>query len=170
MVSVVFWHQSKFSHESWKRFCSDLVFNLLHKQHNCTWSPYSKYIKPFPNFYVSVNGHESYMKVTWFGIIQGSILCPLLYAIFISPLFHVENLTCYADDKFPLVEDRNRLVLVQKMQVKLERIINWLTKSGMVVNESKTDLCIFHTRDCPPVVIELNGKFIISKKWLTFWE
>ena len=34
----------------------------------------------------------------------------------------------------------------------------------MVVNESKTDLCIFHSKDCPPVVIELNGGFLISKK------
>ena len=37
-------------------------------------------------FYVSVNGVESYIKITWSGIIQGSILGPILYAIFISPI------------------------------------------------------------------------------------
>ena len=38
-------------------------------------------------FYVSVNGSDSTIKVTWHGIVQGSILGPILYAIFISPLF-----------------------------------------------------------------------------------
>ena len=51
-------------------------------------------------FYVSVNGSESTVRVTWYGIVQGSILGPTLYAIFISPLFEVENLTCFADDNF----------------------------------------------------------------------
>ena len=32
-------------------------------------------------FYVSVNGSDSMVKVTWFGIVQGSILGPILYAI-----------------------------------------------------------------------------------------
>ena len=51
-------------------------------------------------FYVEVDGVRPTIKVTWYGIIQGSILGPILYAIFISPLFKIENLTCYADDKF----------------------------------------------------------------------
>ena len=101
-------------------------------------------------FYVSVNGVDSYIKCSWNGIIQGSILGPILYAIFISPLFDIENLTCYADDKFPLVQNKSRLELVSKMQMKLENIIIWLTKSGMVVNEAKTDLCLFCKHDCPP--------------------
>ena len=115
-------------------------------------------------FYVSVNGSESYIKETWFGIIQGSILGPILYAIFIAPLFTVENLTCYADDNYALVEDSDRSVLARKMKTKLEKIITWLSKSGMVVNESKTELCIFHGKDCHPVIVEIGGKFIISKK------
>ena len=34
----------------------------------------------------------------------------------------------------------------------------------MVVNESKTDLCLFCKQDCPPLVVNINGKFVISKK------
>ena len=101
-------------------------------------------------FYVTVNGIDSYIKCSWNGIIQGSILGPVLYAVFISPLFDIEKLTCYADDKFPIVQDKNRLRLVTKMQEKLENIITWLTRSGMVVNEAKTDLCLFCRQDCPP--------------------
>ena len=44
-------------------------------------------------FYVSVDGKESMIRVTWSGIVQGSILGPILYAIFISSLFDIENLT-----------------------------------------------------------------------------
>ena len=79
--------------------------------------------------------------------IQGSILGLILYAIFISPVFDIENLTCYADDKFPFVEDKDRSRLALKMKMKLERIILWLTHSGMVVNEAKTDLCLFAKND-----------------------
>ena len=63
-----------------------------------------------------------------------------------------------------MVRDSDRAVLVLKMKMKLERIAEWLTKSWMIVNESKTDLCIFHQKDCPPVVVEINGKYLISKK------
>ena len=71
-------------------------------------------------------------------------LGPILYAIFISPLFDIENLICFADDKFPLVWSRNKSDLVRMMEIKLGRIMDGLRKSGMKVNESKTDLCLFY--------------------------
>ena len=49
------------------------------------------------------------------------------------------------------------------MKTKLEAILLWLTKSGMVVNESKTGLCVFYKQDYRPLVVELNGKLIISQ-------
>ena len=72
-------------------------------------------------FYVSVNGSDSMVKVTWFGIVQGSILGPILYAIFISPLFDIENLTCFADDNFPLAWNKCKTELVKIMEIKLVR-------------------------------------------------
>ena len=42
-------------------------------------------------FYVEIDNIASTMRLTWFGIIQGSILGPILYAIFISPLFDIEK-------------------------------------------------------------------------------
>ena len=60
--------------------------------------------------------------------------------------------------------DRLRSGLVIKMKIKLERIILWLTKSGMVVNEAKTDLCLFSRFDCAPLIVNVNDKYIISKK------
>ena len=34
----------------------------------------------------------------------------------------------------------------------------------MEFNEAKTDLCLFCRYDTPPLVININGKFVISKK------
>ena len=52
-----------------------------------------------------------------------------------------------ADDGFGLVRSRDRHVLVNLMERKLENTVKWLKKSGMKVNEAKTDLCLFHSRD-----------------------
>ena len=114
-------------------------------------------------FYVCVGDHTSTLLTSWHGIIQGSILGPILYAIFISPLFDIENLTCFADDKFALVENKEKSLVQIHIQQKLKKVIDWLTKSGMKVNEAKTDLCLFFKHDTTPIRISLNGQTVISK-------
>ena len=42
--------------------------------------------------------------------------------------------------------------------------MDWLKDSGMKVNESKTDLCLFHRGDTTPISINLYGKMISSNK------
>ena len=49
-------------------------------------------------FYVDLNRKCSYIKTSDSGTIQGSRLGPILYAIYVSPLFDQEKLTNYADD------------------------------------------------------------------------
>ena len=49
-------------------------------------------------FYVDLNGKCSYIKTSDSGTIQGSRLGPILYAIYVSPLFDQEKMTNYADD------------------------------------------------------------------------
>ena len=106
-------------------------------------------------FYVDIDGVTSTLLTTWFGIIQGSILGPVLYAIFIAPLFEIEKLTYYADDGYVLAWNKDRLELISVIEGKLERIDSWLKMSGMKVNEAKTGLCLFHKRDTPPITIKL---------------
>ena len=50
------------------------------------------------------------------------------------------------------------------MEIKLGRTMDWLKKSGMKVNESKTDLCLFHRGDTTPIKILLYDKLIKSNK------
>jgi hypothetical protein len=51
-------------------------------------------------FYVSVDGKNSVLYKLVLGTGQGSILGPVLYAIFVAPLFDFEMLLAFADDIF----------------------------------------------------------------------
>ena len=54
-------------------------------------------------FYVEVNGVSSRVYGSNDGTIQGSVLGPVLYAIFVSPIFDLTNLTNFADDNYVIV-------------------------------------------------------------------
>jgi hypothetical protein len=48
------------------------------------------------------------------------------------------------------------------MESKLNIIIKWLTGSGLKVNETKTELCLFYRKDTPPIEIILNNNVLRS--------
>ena len=58
----------------------------------------------------------------------------------------------------------NLETLINNLERTLEMITKWLKDSGLVVNEAKTEICLFYKRDHPTVVITLNGKRITSRK------
>jgi hypothetical protein len=114
-------------------------------------------------FYVEVDGQVSRILDTADGTIQGSVLGPILYAIFVSPLFDLVNLTNFADDNFILEFDSKINNLIVNMEKKLEMITKWLKDSGLKVNESKTEICLFHRNDPQKISIVLQGQTISSK-------
>ena len=102
-------------------------------------------------FYVDVKGESSYIKKSDSGTIQGSRLGPILYAIYVSPLFDI------ADDNFIITFHKNKLQTVTLMETKLKLITTWLTDSGLKVNEAKTESCLFHRKDSRPIEIHINN-------------
>ena len=50
------------------------------------------------------------------------------------------------------------------MQKRLEMIVKWLKDSGLVVNEKKTELCLFHCNDSQLVSVRINDQTVYSKK------
>ena len=48
--------------------------------------------------------------------IQGSILGPILYAIFVSPLFDLADLTNFADDNFIIRWNTTLVALIEDMK------------------------------------------------------
>ena len=52
------------------------------------------------SFYVNFDGKVSFMTEILLGIIQGSILGPVHFAIYVSPLFDLEFFLVFADNNF----------------------------------------------------------------------
>ena len=114
-------------------------------------------------FYVSLDGSNSCVHECNVGTVQGSILGPILYSIFVSPLLALTDLTLFADDNYALVWNKSKADIVLAMQTKLELITSWLRDSGLKVNENKTEVCLFHRKDQPLITLTLNGNILKSK-------
>jgi hypothetical protein len=116
------------------------------------------------SYYVQVGEECSVLFDSDTGTIQGSVLGPVLYALFVSPLFDLDDLVNFADDNFCVEWNKSLPLLVINLEKRLEMITKWLRDSGLVVNESKTEACLFHTQEQPPVEFKLQGVKIKTKK------
>ena len=96
------------------------------------------------SFYVEANGQNSTILETDVGTIQGSILGPILYALFIRPLYKITKVTTFADDNYIIKCNKEKKIALEELGRELEKIIKWLKGLGLKVNESKTEMCIFH--------------------------
>ena len=108
-------------------------------------------------FYVSIDGEDSCLTASETGTIQGSILGPILYAIFVSTLFDLQKISNYADDNFIVRWSKCINDLIVDMQSSLEAIVKWLRQSGLKVNEDKTKLCLFHRNDTRMITLQINN-------------
>ena len=98
------------------------------------------------------------------GTVQGSILGPVLFSLFVSPLLEKEDLISYADDSYIIRGGKTKEIAVQRLQFQLERVKKWLTNSGLKVNASKTGLIIFHRTDTAEITITVDGTVVKSEK------
>ena len=63
-------------------------------------------------YYVTVHGKNSFIKMSELGTVQGSILGPFLYALFVSPLFDLTPFFAFADDKQVIETNSNLQALI----------------------------------------------------------
>ena len=115
------------------------------------------------NFYVEVNGATSIFYDSNSGTIQGSILGPILYAIFVAPLFDLTDLLNFADDNFSLSISKCKQEAINLISNKLHLITKWLKDSGLSVNENKTEVCVFYHRPTTNIEIVLNNVSVKSQ-------
>ena len=87
------------------------------------------------SFYVQVGDDCSKLFDSDVGTIQRSILGPVLYVIFVSPLFDLQSPINFADDSFCVIWNKNLVLLVNDLEMRLEMIVKWLKGSCLVVNE-----------------------------------
>ena len=71
-------------------------------------------------------------------------------------------MTMFADDNYVIKCNKHLNVLLKEIKEALETIIKWLKKSGLKVNEEKTEMCLFYRNDIQPVTIAINTKLITS--------
>ena len=86
-----------------------------------------------------------------------------MYAIDVYAFFDLHKLSNYADDNFIVTWDSCIEVLVTDMKESLEAITKWLHDSGLKVNESKTEMCLFHHSKNKILSFNLNGEIIRSQ-------
>ena len=78
------------------------------------------------NYYLEVAGLNFAQHVINSGTTQGSILGPILYAIYVATLFDLTDLSNFADNNFILTTHKNKNLVIAKMEMKLKIIKKWL--------------------------------------------
>jgi hypothetical protein len=73
---------------------------------------------------VTIAGENSVVFNFLLGIVHGLILGPVLYAIFVSPMFKIADYFAIRNKVLPL--------LIIDIEKSLEAITKWLKQSGMV--------------------------------------
>ena len=97
--------------------------------------------------FVMVNGNLSdFFTLINISVLQGSILGPLLFLIFINDMHSSNNLLNihFADDTSVLCKGKNLEELVQLVNFEVQKLGIWLRANKLAVNASKTKVMIFH--------------------------
>ena len=79
---------------------------------------------------MEVRGSSSYMRKSDSGTVQGSVLGPILFSLFIRPIYDLEEITTYADDNYVIKEDSNLEITLNKLKESVTFVARWLKFSG----------------------------------------
>ena len=62
----------------------------------------------------------------------------------------------FADDNFYVEWNADLGALIVNLEKTLEMITKWIRDSGLIVNKSKTEICLFHKNDQSKISIRLQ--------------
>jgi hypothetical protein len=114
--------------------------------------------------YVEVNDACSTQTNTPCGTVQGSIMGPFLFALYLSPLFAIiKILMAYADDSYIIVTGNSIDEVKDLLEKELQKAYNWLTSNGLKVNEEKTEVVFFGRKNNKTTPVVINGKEVTPK-------
>ena len=125
---------------------------------------------------VKINDFESDPQPLSYGIPQGSILGPIIYTLYTTPLGtiirnHGLDYHMYADDTqlYLSIEPSNVLDLVHSLEKCIDDVKTWMCDNKLQLNDDKTEIILCNPKKYPIDVTELtvgNGtvKFAKSAK------
>ena len=99
--------------------------------------------------YVQIHKTKSDTKPITCGKTQGSSLGPLLCIIYINDLAHVSEVLftiLFADDTTVTIQGDNESVLINTLNIELEKLNIWLQANKLSINVFKSHYMIFHRR------------------------
>ena len=123
--------------------------------------------------YVSINGCTSDKLITH-GVLQGSVLGPLLFLIFITDLPSVSKfLTFYlfADDTNIYFESPELSKIEKVVNRELGEVRKWLEANRLALNVHKTNFVIFHSQQqklTDHIVLKIGNKNIKQESYVKF--
>ena len=97
--------------------------------------------------YVAFDETHSSTQSIKSGIPRGSILGPLLLIIYINDICNVSEMLfyiLYADDTTVIIKDKDISILLQTLNVELEKLSIWLKANKLSLNAKKTYYLVFH--------------------------
>ena len=100
--------------------------------------------------FVFVEGCESSKRFVNHGVPQGSVLGPLLFLIYINDLPNIlkhSKANLFADDTGLLSHDSSLKQLETKVNSDLVNLSNWLKANKISLNEGKTEVILFRSRN-----------------------
>ena len=117
------------------------------------------------NINVEVDGEPSDFFTQELGCAQGSVLGPLLFTLLLSPLEEVlpYPIPTYADDSNGIISSNTLSEAEEQFEDNIVKHIEWLKDSGLVVNESKTEVMVLHRKHKLKTSIRIGNNTMDTK-------
>lgn len=120
--------------------------------------------------YVKVDGFDSSSISLNYGVPQGSVLGPLLFTLYVSPIediikYHGLDAMFYADDTqiYIALNAKYRSADLQRLEKCAADIKSWSVENFLILNDSKTEILHFFPISHVIFLVHLRSKLAIQR-------
>ena len=112
------------------------------------------------NAYVEIDQNNSAFFPIKCGTVQGSVLGPVLFSLFFSPVYELDKMISYGDDSYIIAGGKTKEESKIMLETSTNTVVAWLKDSGKKVNGEKTEIVVFYKNDTAPVQIRVLEKMV----------